>query len=204
MNFVFIPQPGSCAASDPQTPPPPRWLPIMAYVVASIAGGAAVASALGWIGTSVRSGPAAQAVWAVAAVAAAAGVAAELTGRTAALPQRRRQVPRDWVDRMGRTRCAIGFGLLLGAGVFTHLHRGSVYVVGALALVAPNVAAAALLGAAYGLGRALPVPFDAIRTSAGRRGAPLVERLGRRAEHGVAAGAAAVFVLWLALSATSI
>ena len=205
MNHVFIPQPGSCAASRTVSRLPTPWGAIGVFAVASMVGGTLTASLLAApAALSVNTDLVGLAIWVVAAAAAVVGVAADAIDHPYSLPQRHRQVPRSWVDRMSRPRCSVAFGFMLGAGFFTYLHRGSVYAVAALALVAPRMALAAALGATYGLGRAVPLLLDAVR-SARRSGVrPLADLFGRRTALAVAAAAGSAFATWFAMSVITI
>ena len=65
------------------------------------------------------------------------------------------------------------FGLTIGAGVFTFIPFTSFYVLLAWELLLANPWAGALLGAAYGLARSLPVITGAVVTGRGRLIAPV-------------------------------
>jgi hypothetical protein len=196
MSLVFIPQPGSCARQDQLDRAPLRVAPLVAFALGTTAGGAAVATVLALVGNAAGSVSGLNtAVSLLAITAAALGVAADVTASAYRLPQRRRQVPRGWVTRMDRSKCALCFGLLLGGGVFTYLGRGAVYAIGALVVLAPSAAAGALVGVGYGLGRAVPLLIDAARSSRAPAVA-IADRFGRRVDHVVgAAGLAALGVL---------
>jgi hypothetical protein len=124
----------------------------VAYALSCTLGGALVGLALAVAALGVRSaGGAIVAVLAVAAAAVAAvAVICEWRGTVRPLPQRSRQVPRHWLLWRCRSCTAAAFGLMLGAGVFTHLLRAATYVVAALALLAPSLVVGILLGAVYG------------------------------------------------------
>lgn len=202
MNLVFIMQPGSCTPqASPRPPTSDHWVPLSAYAAAAVAGGVGTAATLAWLGEASRGLPFLGTAAGIAVVIAAiAGIAADLTGHADALPQRRRQVPRSWVDRRSRIACAIGFGFMLGAACFTYLHRGSTYVLAALAVLAPSLAAGILLGVAYGFGRALPVLIDAWSASQRKHSKPVADWFGQKMSYAVAFASAAVLVLWLPTS----
>lgn len=145
------------ARSKPDTAIP-AGRPVLAYVVGSLLGGAATGLVLGALGTVVRDslGTAAPSIAAAIAIATAA-IALEWRGTVAPLPERRQQVPRQWLLWRRREATALVFGLIIGAGAFTYLKHASAYVVAVLCTIAPSPAAAVAIGALYGLLRAASV-----------------------------------------------
>jgi hypothetical protein len=132
---------------------------VTAYAVASTAAGCATGAALGAIGRAVlpagaRSGDVALAAL---ATAAAAGLLADRAAAGHHLPGPRRQVNEDWLTRYRGWVYGAGFGAQLGAGVATYVTVSAIYVVLAGALLAGSLPAGALVGATFGLARALPV-----------------------------------------------
>jgi hypothetical protein len=136
-----------------------RWpLTVTAYLLASVAGGALtglLAAALGsLVPASWRSGPVAGAVVAVLLVL---GLLVDLGVRGARLPSWRRQVDEAWLARYRGWIYGAGFGLQLGLGVVTIVTSATVYAVLLLAAVSGRLPVGLLLGAVFGLVRALPV-----------------------------------------------
>jgi hypothetical protein len=133
----------------------PPALPVAVYGLSAAGGGALAGAALGWVGAQIATSPnwlrTAAAV--VAAAVAVVAVAFEATGRVAPLPERPAQVPRRWTLWRNKSRTAVAFGLMLGAGGFTWLHHASMYVLAVAAAFAASPALGAAVGAVYGLGR---------------------------------------------------
>jgi MFS family permease len=137
-----------------------RWtVTMVAYVVGSAAGGAlmgllfggAGAVTLGWLA------PPTGAVLAAAALVVAAGLALDLGLGGLRLPTIHRQVDEDWLHRYRGWVYGVGFGFQLGLGVVTIVTTATVYGLLALAFLAGSVAGGVLIGATFGLVRALPL-----------------------------------------------
>ena len=146
-----------------------RWsVTAGAYVLGSLLGGLVVGALAGALG--------AVAALAVAALAGGAdgdgtagpplvGVAAAAVLGAAALadrrgwrpPPRRRQVDEDWLSTYRGWVYGGAFGLQLGAGVLTIVTSAATWALLALALLSSSPAVGALLGAVFGLVRALPL-----------------------------------------------
>jgi sulfite exporter TauE/SafE len=137
-----------------------RWgLTATAYVVGSVLGGAATGAVLGMVGWGVRALTGYGTV-AAAVVIAALGLAGAVFDSGLArmrLPTVRRQVDEDWLGRYRGWVYGVGFGFQLGMGVVTIVTTATVYVVLGLALVSALPVAGALIGASFGLARALPI-----------------------------------------------
>ena len=73
------------------------------------------------------------------------------------LPSWRRQVNESWLVGYRAWVVGGGFGLQLGAGVVTIVTSASIYTVFALAGLTTSAIAGAVIGATFGLARALPV-----------------------------------------------
>ena len=171
------------------------------YVVASAAGGmlaGAVAGAIGAAAGPPARGPA-LVVTALAALGAAA-VDTALRGRP--LPGPTRQVNEEWRHRYRGWVFGGGFGFQLGLGVATVVTTAGVYATLLIAAVSGSVAAGALIGATFGLARALPVlaarrvrsTDELLKMDAGLR------RLQPLAVRSAAAGQAALGVAAMALA----
>ena len=125
------------------------WLTAMAYVVGSASGGAGIGVLLGVAGSALT-GPATRA----AAVALVGCAALEVAGR---LPHGRRQVDEDWLTRYRGVVYGFGYGAQLGLGVVTIVTSASTYAVLALALLSGSAQSGFLIGASFGVARALPL-----------------------------------------------
>ncbi len=180
-----------------------RWsLTVVWLGLGAVGGGAAVGAALGalgWVAVAVVDGRARLVVLAAACVAAAAW---DLSGRR--LPGRR-QVNEDWLVAYRSWVYGAGFGLQLGAAVATVVNTALVPLFMLAALLAGDVTAGLLMGAAFGatrgaslvMGRRVRTPADLRRLH--RRLDRQADRI-RRAGAGVAAalgGAAAASLLAL-------
>ena len=136
--------------------------------------GGAGAWFLGGVGAGVRLG-------------AARGRGARRSGRSTGpgcrVPSWRRQVNEDWLTEYRGWVYGVGFGAQLGLGVVTIVTTASVYLTwAARSLVASPASRARLLGAAFGLARAVPVLAGGrVRTPAavGARGRALDAGAGR-------------------------
>jgi hypothetical protein len=105
-----------------------------------------------------------------AIVVSVIAVLCEVGGSANLLPQRTQQVPRGWILWPRREATAIGFGLILGAGVLTPIRFASAYVLGAVLILAPTPGLAAIVGGVYGAGRGAALVLTwVIDTVAGRR-----------------------------------
>ena len=136
------------------------WRTATALVAGCLLGGVALGAAgggAGWVAGRVGTLPAGAAAVLVAAAVATAGVV-ELAGWV--VPTRRRQVDEAWVGRYRGWVYGAGFGVQLGAGLATTVTTVAVYATVAVVVVlgaAGEVGGAAVAGALFGLGRALPV-----------------------------------------------
>lgn len=132
------------------------FAPIAAYVVAATSGGVATAGMLALAGALLQSGGFDRGLL-VACLAAVVMLACwcEWHGRMRPLPERRAQVPRQWLAWHRLALTAAAFGFLIGAGVFTYLRHATTYVVAATVILAPSLETGLALGAVYGLGRGL-------------------------------------------------
>jgi hypothetical protein len=101
--------------------------------------------------------PSATALAALVLAAAAAAAVMELGIFGARVPSNRRQVDEDWLARYRPWVYAGGFGLQLGLGVATIATTATVYLVIVLAVLSGSLSSALLIGATFGLVRALPI-----------------------------------------------
>lgn len=139
-----------------------RWpITATAYTVASTAGGALVGWLLAGVGAiAVRAGmphPSTPLVLAIIGTVLLLGAAVD-SGR---LPVRlrgwERQVDERWLTRYRGWVYGAGFGFQLGTGLMTIVSTTATYAVWLSALLLAEPTAGALLGASFGLVRALPL-----------------------------------------------
>ncbi len=124
-----------------------RWgVTIPAFTLGSVGTAAAIGAALGAAG-SLLEPPS----WILLAVVALAGIL-DLAGVTPPGPER--QVNERWIDTYRGTVYGFGFGAQLGAGLATFVVSWGVYAVLAAELLAGSTIRGAIVGAAFGLGRA--------------------------------------------------
>jgi len=136
-----------------------RWgLTVTAYIVGSLLGGTAIGAAAGAVGAALPrtwlTSPAA--VWAVVALLLV-GLVLDLRSGSQGPPSWRRQVDEAWLARYRGWIYGLGFGFQLGLGVVTIVTSSTVYATLVLAALTGSVAAGALVGAVFGVARALPV-----------------------------------------------
>ncbi|MGA2009472.1 MAG: hypothetical protein ABSH51_02900 [Solirubrobacteraceae bacterium] len=136
-----------------------------AFAVAAVAAGALAGAALGAIGSLLPGGSS----WRGVVLAAALVVAAvcDATPLRRRLPSSRRQVNEDWLRRYRGWVYGAGFGAQFGLGVATIVTSAAVYAAVAATLLCGSVAVGALIGAGFGVVRALSlVPAGAARDPA--------------------------------------
>lgn len=176
-----------------------RWAVTMtAYVVGSLLGGATIGIVLGAVGSALPALP----VLLLAGLACLAAAVADLSPWR--LPGGHRQVDEDWLARYRGWVYGLGFGYQLGLGVVTIVTSAATYAVLVLALLSGSPVAGLVLGAAFGLFRALPAlllaraeSHDEIRSLARGLNSRLV--LARRATVGALAVGGAVLLAGAAL-----
>lgn len=133
-----------------------RWgITVTAYLAGSTAGGATLGALAGAVGAALPGDWRTAA--AVAAAVCAAAVLLDVTRPARPVPSIHRQVNEQWLGAFRGWVYGAGFGYQLGLGVVTIVTTALVYATFALALVAGSAAAGALVGAAFGLARAVPV-----------------------------------------------
>jgi hypothetical protein len=124
-----------------------------AFVPGALLGGVVTFGGLALVGALLGSGGIALGV--AAAVAAAAALM-ELAGVRIA-PQIRRQVPEHWRRVLPLPLAAAGYGVLLGLGFTTFVLTFAVPALAGVSLAVGDPVTGALVGLAFGAGRALPV-----------------------------------------------
>lgn len=135
-----------------------RWgLTATWYTLGSLAGGALFGAALGTVAWAADVGRLStrQSAAGVVGVTLVVLCADILWPRR--VPGPRRQVDERWLDLYRAWVYGGGFGVQLGTGVATIVATWSVYAVWVLALMTGSPSHGALLGAVFGLARALPI-----------------------------------------------
>ena len=124
-----------------------RWaVTIAAFTLGSVGTAAAIGAALGAIGWFVE-----LPVWVLLAVVGLAGIL-DLVG--VAPPGPERQVNERWIDTYRGTVYGFGFGAQLGAGLATYVVSWGVFAVFAAEVLSGSATGGAIIGTAFGLGRA--------------------------------------------------
>lgn len=127
-----------------------RWaVTTTAYAVGCLLGGATTGAVLGAVGALLPALPALLLGGVVLLLAAVV----DLVGR---VPGGSRQVDEDWLTRYRGWVYGVGFGYQLGLGVVTVVTSAATYAVLALAVLTQSVGAGLLLGAVFGVARAVP------------------------------------------------
>jgi hypothetical protein len=125
------------------------------FAPGAIAGGVATFGLLSLIGGAIH-GAGGRVAYLVAAVIAVAAGVAEARGVRIA-PQIRRQLPEGWRWTMPLPLAAGLYGILLGLGFTTFVLSFGVWALAGISLALGNPGAGLVIGAAFGVGRALPV-----------------------------------------------
>lgn len=137
-----------------------RWrVSAPSLVAGSLLGGLAVGALAGGLGAPLLSAVelSASARLAVLAGAALVALALDLRPGSTRAPGPRRQVNEQWLDLYREWVYGVGYGVQLGAAVLTQVATAAVYVMLLAAALTGSVAAGALVGATFGLLRAVPV-----------------------------------------------
>jgi hypothetical protein len=149
------------------------WVTVVAYIVGSTLAGAFLGGALGFVGAPVAVPLVALVVVAVLAIA---GIVFDAGGFGVRVPGPRRQVDENWLVTYRGWVYGAGFGAQLGFALVTIVTASATWVAFACALLSGNALAGVLIGAIFGLARALPILAAAgVRHPATLRG--LVRRL---------------------------
>jgi hypothetical protein len=125
------------------------------FAAGALAGAVVLFGALSGVGALLASGGGGPPAAAAAALAAAIAVA-ELAG-IRVRPQVRRQVPEHWRRTLPLPLATLAYGALLGLGFTTFVLSLAVPALAALAVMIGHTSLGLALGAAFGIGRALPV-----------------------------------------------
>lgn len=152
-----------------------RWgVTAPSFVLGSTLGGALVGLLAGAVGAVVVAPLGTTTRLAVLAVGLLVALAVDLRGASRA-PGPKRQVNEDWLEVYREWVYGAGFGLQLGAAVLTQVATAAVYAMLLAAALTGSPAGGALVGAVFGLVRALPV-----LATRSVRDAPSLGRLHRR------------------------
>lgn len=129
-----------------------RWyVTISAFTAGAVAGGAAVGSILGGLG-SIFAPRTDSALLIVGALALTAG-GLDLIGVRAPGPAR--QVNERWIGNLRGTVYGFGFGVQLGSGISTFIVTWGVWVMLAAELLSGSAVTGAVVGGTFGLARAI-------------------------------------------------
>lgn len=136
-----------------------HWIHLVASVVAAGAFGAVLSTAGNLIGLDPPIGAG------IAGLVAAAYVLRALDVFRTPAPERSKQVPARWRVTLPPNLTAALYGGTLGVGVLTHIWALTMYPILIWILLATGPMEGAIVWAAYGLGRALPVMVIERRTA---------------------------------------
>jgi hypothetical protein len=142
------------------------------FTVGAVIGGALTFGGLAWLGGLVGGSDGGREALGVG-IALAAAVADWRGVRIA--PQIRRQVPERWRWRMPLALACGLYGVLLGLGFTTFVLAFAVWALAGVSFAAGSTPVGVLIGAAFGIGRALPIVWMAPRWSG--HGAERLERM---------------------------
>lgn len=183
-----------------------RWgLTATAYLLGSLAGGAAVGALAGGIGALLPAVP----TWGALATVGAVALAGVVLDRTTGVPTVHRQVDERWLTGYRGWVYGAGFGAQLGTGLVTIVPSSVVYAMwlGALlvgAVEGGSAVGGVVVGLVFGAVRATPLLLAGrIRTVGALRGAlAAVDRARPRVARLTLAGQAVVGVLAIGLALT--
>jgi hypothetical protein len=125
-----------------------------AFVPGAVVGGVATFGLLSAFGELLHG--AGRVAYVVAAGIAAVAAVAEARGMRIA-PQIRRQLPETWRWTMPLPIAALLYGVLLGLGFTTFVLSFGVWALAGISLALGNLEAGLVTGAAFGIGRAIPI-----------------------------------------------
>jgi hypothetical protein len=136
-----------------------RWgRTVVWYVLGSTAGGLLIGAGSGLVGSGLRLlslSPSATGL--VVFAVCGAGLLLDLGVAGVGVPSRRRQVNENWLGHYRGWVYGTGFGFQLGTGIATTVTTSAVYVMLVLAVLSGSVRSALLIGAVFGIVRALPI-----------------------------------------------
>jgi hypothetical protein len=147
------------------------------FLPGAVVGGVATFGLLAWAGELVH-GAGGRAAYLVAAAIAVAAALVEARG-VPIVPQIRRQLPEHWRRAMPMPVAAALYGALLGLGFTTFVLTFGVWALAGISLAIGDPQAGTVIGAAFGIGRAIPIVVLA-PAAGGPRGARATELLAER------------------------
>lgn len=133
------------------------WPTATAYVVSSAFAGLAVGIVLGTVGLPIAHALSWSSRIVILVGVTLLGLAADLGLGGLRLPTVHRQVNEDWMLRYRGPVYGAGFGFQLGLGFVTIVTTSAIYATLIAELIVGDIAAAALIGLAFGAVRALPI-----------------------------------------------
>ena len=125
------------------------------FLPGAIAGGLVTFGSLAWLGGLLH-GAGGRVAYVLAAAIALLAALLEVRG-TRIVPQIRRQLPEHWRRVMPMPVAAALYGVLLGLGFTTFVLSFGVWALAGVSLAIGDPSIGLVLGAAFGLGRALPI-----------------------------------------------
>jgi hypothetical protein len=125
------------------------------FLPGAIAGGLLTFGLLAWLGQGLH-GAGGRAAYMAAAAIALLAAALEARG-TRIVPQIRRQLPEHWRRVMPMPLAAALYGVLLGLGFTTFVLSFGVWALAGVSLALGDPSIGLLIGAAFGIGRAIPI-----------------------------------------------
>lgn len=130
----------------------------VAYVMGSVLSAVVVGALLGGLGSLVPDEVRASLpVLGVLAVLLLVGLVLDVRSGGHGVPSWRRQVEREWIGRYRDWVTGLGFGLQLGLGFVTIITSTTTYAVFAMEVLTGRWWAGAVIGAVFGVVRALPL-----------------------------------------------
>jgi hypothetical protein len=196
MNDVFIPRSVERHVDQNTHSSLPHLRNVAALVVGGAVGGAMTSLGVAEAGLAVRAldpNSDSAIVMGVILSLSVFVIGLQLSGRIRPLPERKRQVPRRWIDWKRRWLTAYAYGFVLGTGALTYLRQASMYALGLMLFIAPNVTVAAYVGAIYGANRGGTILYTWALRHFGWQGTLTLGRLGS----GMLGIAATVLPLWI-------
>jgi len=128
------------------------WVTVSWYLLGSLMGGLVLGSVSGAVGWLLPSG-----TWRAIAVIVVCAVGAGLDAAGRQPPSIHRQVNENWLAKYRGWVYGLGFGFQLGLGVVTIVTTASVYTTIALAVLSGSVLFGAVVGAIFGVARAVAI-----------------------------------------------
>lgn len=132
------------------------------YVIGSVVGGTLTTWTLALLGQWILPDRSVSTTWVVVGSLGVLVAARDVWLLPVPLPQRRWQVPRSWMGLFGPYLSSGLYGVFLGAGWMTYAPFGCYHVLLVLITMSGLPELSVIIGAVYGLVRALPVPLAGV------------------------------------------